>query len=140
MPAYYPERLEAGTLNLPAVASLLEGARHALRNFSNFANTLNIYTDRLINGLREISGVTVYSEPNPAGIVSFKTDGIGSDEAADIFNNEYDVAVRGGFHCAPLMHEYLGTEKEGLIRASLSVHNSAHEIDYFIKATKRIIG
>ena len=140
MPAYYPERLEAGTINLPAVASLLEGSRHAFRNLSNFANTLKIYTDRLINGLRAINGVTVYSEPNPAGIVSFKIDGTASSDTADILNNEYDVAVRGGFHCAPLMHKYLGTEKEGLIRASLSVHNSSNEIDYFIKAIKRSSG
>ena len=62
------------------------------------------------------------------------------ETAADILNDEYDIAVRGGFHCAPLMHKALGTEKEGLVRASLSVHNSSGEIDYFIKAIKRISG
>ena len=138
MPNDFPERLEAGTLNLPAIASLLEGARFAFRYFANFANTLKTYTDRLINGLSELPKITVYSSPNPAGIAAFKIDGIPSDQAADILNSEYDVAVRGGFHCAPLMHEYLGTEKEGLIRASLSVNNSANEIDYFIKAIKKI--
>ena len=140
MPADFPERLEAGTLNLPAVASLLEGARHAFKNISNFAGTLLAYTERLIKGLNEIPKVTVYSAPNPAGIVSFKIDGVESAAAADILNDEYDVAVRGGFHCAPLMHKALGTEKEGLVRASLSVHNSSGEIDYFIKAIKRISG
>lgn len=140
MPEDYPERLEAGTLNLPAVASLLEGARHAFKNLSNFAGTLCAYSERLIAGLERISKVTVYSAPNPAGIVSFKIDGVESAAAADILNDEYDVAVRGGFHCAPLMHKALGTEKEGLIRASLSVHNSSGEIDYFIKAIRRISG
>ena len=140
MPKDYPERLEAGTLNLPAIASLLEGARHAFKNLSNFANTLSAYTARLIKGLKEIPKVNVYSEPNPAGIVSFKIDGTDSETAADILNDEYDIAVRGGFHCAPLMHKALGTEKEGLVRASLSVHNSSGEIDYFIKAIKRISG
>lgn len=140
MPKDYPERLEAGTLNLPAVASLLEGARFAFKNISNFAGTLLAYTERLIKGLNEIPKVTVYSAPNPAGIVSFKIDGVESAAAADILNDEYDVAVRGGFHCAPLMHKALGTEKEGLVRASLSVHNSSGEIDYFIKAIKRISG
>ena len=76
--------------------------------------------------------------PNPAGIVAFKIDGITSIECADILNNEYDVAVRGGYHCAPLMHEYLKTEKEGLVRASLSVQNSATETDYFIKAIAKM--
>ncbi|MBO4252060.1 MAG: aminotransferase class V-fold PLP-dependent enzyme [Clostridia bacterium] len=138
MPNDLPERLEAGTLNLPAIASLLEGARFTFKNFANFANTLEYYTGRLINGLSEIERVSVYSSKNPAGIVAFKIDGISSDEGADILNAEYDIAVRGGYHCAPLMHKNLGTEKEGLIRASLSVYNSANEIDYFIKAIRKI--
>lgn len=140
MPEDYPERLEAGTLNLPAIASLLEGARHSFKNLSNFAGTLFAYSERLIKGLELIPKVTVYSAPNPAGIASFKIDGVESAAAADILNDEYDIAVRGGFHCAPLMHKALGTEKEGLIRASLSVHNSSGEIDYFIKAIRRISG
>lgn len=138
MPANFPEKLEAGTLNLPAIASLLEGARFTFKNFDNFANTLEIYTERLINGLKEIPRVKIYSAPNPAGIVAFKIDGISSIECADILNNEYDVAVRGGYHCAPLMHQYLKTEKEGLLRASLSVQNSATETDYFIKAIAKM--
>lgn len=138
MPRQLPERLEAGTLNLPAVASLLEGARYAFKNFDNFAKALVLYTERLINGLKEIPAVKLYSAPNPAGIVSFKIDGVTSETAADILNDEYDVAVRGGFHCAPKTHESLGTEKEGLVRASLAVQNSASEIDYFVKAVKRI--
>ena len=138
MPENFPEKLEAGTLNLPAVASLLEGARFTFKNFDNFAKTLEFYTERLIAGLKNIPRVEIYSAPNPAGIVSFKIDGITSLECADILNNEYDVAVRGGYHCAPLMHESLGTEKEGLLRASLSVQNSATEIDYFIKAIAKM--
>lgn len=138
MPENLPEKLEAGTLNLPAIASLLEGARFTFKNFTNFAKTLEIYTERLVKGLSEIPKVKLYSKPNPAGIVAFKIDGTDSADCADILNNEYDVAVRGGYHCAPLMHKYLGTEKEGLVRASLSVQNSANEIDYFIKAIKKI--
>lgn len=138
MPETLPERLEAGTINLPAVASLLEGVRYASGNFSHFNSTLTGYTERLINGLSEIPAVTLFSSPNPAGIVSFKIDGVDSDTAADILNTEYDVAVRGGFHCAPLMHKELNTDKEGLIRASLAAGNSAAEIDYFLRAVKKI--
>lgn len=138
MPTFYPERLEAGTLNLPAIASLLEGARHIKRNLVHFALTVENYTERLINGLSVIEKVTLYSDKNPAGIVSFKINGKSSQEVADMLNNDFDVAVRGGFHCAPLAHKSLGTEKEGLVRASLSVYNSASEIEYFVKAIKRI--
>ena len=138
MPCFYPERLEAGTLNLPAIASLLEGARHIKRNFNHFARTLELFTERLILGLSPIDRVKLYSVKNPVGIVSFSINGMESQDVADTLNNEYDVAVRGGFHCAPLTHKALGTEKEGLVRASLSVYNSASEIDYFVKAIKRI--
>ena len=140
MPDYFPEKLEAGTLCLPAIASLLEGARHTFRNFSHFNGILFSHTERLINGLAAIPAVTLYSAPNPSGIVSFGIKGVSSENAADILNSEYDVAVRGGFHCAPLMHKKLGTDKDGLVRASLSVYNSAGETDYFIKAIKKISG
>nr|MBO4518337.1 aminotransferase class V-fold PLP-dependent enzyme [Clostridia bacterium] len=140
MPQDLPEKLEAGTLNLPAIASLLEGARHVFRNFTHFQNTLYRYSEKLIAGLNELPRVSVYSNPNPAGIAAFKVDGKESAEVADVLNDEYDIAVRGGFHCAPLMHKTLKTEKEGLVRASLSVFNSSNEIDYFIRAVKRISG
>ena len=138
MPENLPEKLEAGTLNLPAIASLLEGSRFVFKNFDNFAKTLTLSTARLIDGLSIIPKVKVYSMPNPSGIVAFKIDGSDSAQSADILNDEYDVAVRGGYHCAPLMHKYFGTEKEGLVRASLSVQNSANETDYFIKAIKKM--
>ena len=55
-------------------------------------------------------------------------------------SEEYDIAVRGGFHCAPKMHEYLGTTEEGLVRISLATGNTSREIDRFLSAVKRIAG
>ena len=57
---------------------------------------------------------------------------------ADKLNYEFDIAVRGGLHCAPLMHEFLKTKEEGLVRISFAVQNTTREIDYFIKAIKTI--
>ena len=137
MPKDYPERLEGGTLALPAVASLLEGARVTLSGVKKRAETLVRYTSRLIDGLKGVDGVTVYSAPNPAGIVSFSVKE-NSQKIADTLNYGYDVAVRGGLHCAPLAHAFLGTEKDGLVRASLSEYNSVREIDYFVRAVSEI--
>lgn len=137
-PNDYPERLEAGTLNLPAIAALREGAAYSLKNLENFSEKLFIATEKLVNGLKEIPNVTCYSKPNVSGIVAFSFDNLPSSEAADILDSEYDIAVRGGLHCAPLMHKYLGTEKTGLIRASLAVQNTSGEINYFIKSAKAI--
>ena len=137
-PQDYPEKLEAGTLNLPAIASLLEGFRYVSDNIERTEKLLINKTDRLITGLKDIKGVKVYSSPNAGGIVSFLIEGLTSLEVADILNSEYDIAVRGGFHCAPLIHKFLGTDKTGLVRASISPQNSGQEEDYFISAIRRI--
>ncbi len=137
-PKEYPEKLESGTLNLPAIMALLEGVRFVRKNIDNFAKHLLSATTRLIDGLNEISSVKLYSRPNPSGIVAFSIEEKESTEVADLLNRDYDVAVRGGFHCAPLTHKLLGTENKGLIRVSLAVQNSYREIDYFIKAIKNI--
>jgi selenocysteine lyase/cysteine desulfurase len=70
--------------------------------------------------------------------VSFALNNLPSAEVADILNSEYDVAVRGGLHCAPLIHKHLNTHEEGLVRASLAVQNSSREISYFLRAVAEI--
>ena len=137
-PENYPERLESGTLNLPAIAALEEGVRFVGKNLRNFGETLLSATDALITGLKNVKGVTCFSEPNESGIAAFKIAGKDSAEVADILSNDYDVAVRGGLHCAPLTHGYLNTADGGLVRASLAVQNTAREIDYFLRAVDRI--
>lgn len=137
-PNCYPERLEAGTLNLPAIAALEEGVNFVKSNLENFADHLLSSTRVLIDGLEKIPDVQIYSSPNRSGIVSFKLNDLPSSEAADILNAEYDVAVRGGLHCAPLAHKFLKTDSDGLIRASLAVQNTSGEIGYFLRAVGEI--
>ena len=137
-PNYYPERLESGTLNLPAISSLYEGVKHIMANRENFAVHLLAKTKTLIDGLEKIDGVKLFSTPNESGIVAFKLDNMPSNEVSDILNSEYDVAVRGGLHCAPLMHKFLGSGEDGLVRASLAVQNSSNEISYFLRAINQI--
>ena len=137
-PQDYPEKLESGTLNLPAIAALSEGARYIKRNMGNFGENLLFATERLISELKTFKGVKCYSIPNPCGIVAFSLLNMPSGEVADILSNEYDVAIRSGLHCAPLMHKFLGTDTDGLCRVSLAVQNSGREIDYFARAIKGI--
>lgn len=137
-PQIYPERLESGTLNLPAISALGEGVRYITNNFSNFSEHLLTVSAHLIDGLKKIDKIKCFSKPNPAGIISFLHDSIPSFEFADILNKQYDVAVRGGFHCAPLAHKHLKTEQTGLVRASLSVQNSSREITHFLSAVSKI--
>ncbi len=137
-PEEYPERLESGTLNLPSICALSEGVNYAVKNLSNFSEHLYKTTEKLINSLSEINGVKVFSLPNPAGIVSFSVQNKDSSFVAQILSDKYDIAVRGGFHCAPLIHKYLGTEKTGLVRVSLAVQNTDAEVNYFLRALKEI--
>lgn len=137
-PDCYPERLECGTLNLPAICSLEEGVRYVENNLDYVCDLTNKHTEYLINKLSEINKVTLYSKPNPVGIVSLKIDDISSDEVAEILSSKYDIAVRGGFHCAPLAHKFLKTDDEGLVRISLSPHNSKRELNALIAAIKDI--
>ncbi len=138
MPENYPERLEAGTLNLPAIACLNEGVKYVSSHLFHFAEQTEKLTEKVIANLSETKKVKLYSSPNPSGIISFEIIGLDSSVASDILSREYDIAVRGGFHCAPLTHKFYKTEKGGLVRASLSVHNSAHELSRLVDAVNRI--
>lgn len=55
-----------------------------------------------------------------------------------MLSERFDIAVRGGLHCAPLMHRSLGTERTGAIRVSLSPHNTVREIKVFLNAVRRM--
>lgn len=138
VPTSYPEKLEAGTLNLPAICSLYEGIIYTKKNLSFFYKLLCDLTKYLIENLMRLP-VKIYSEPNPAGIVAFKSEKIDSISISQILSEKYDIATRGGFHCAPLAHEFLGTEEDGLVRVSLCPQNTKFEINKLIFALKEIL-
>ncbi len=136
VPNFYPEKLESGTPNLPAICSLYEGVDYMVNNISSIGKRLTIKTQALINELIKM-GVKVYSNPNPCGIVAFELE-IPSSEVSDILSQKYSIATRGGFHCAPLMHKALNTDKNGLVRVSLATQNTQREMEYFIQAIYEI--
>ena len=138
MPEFYPDSLEAGTLSVPAIASLLEGVRYLTMRQKQIENTLLELTAYLINALSYLENFICYSIPNPCGIVAFRHKKIPSDTLADLLSSKYNIAVRGGLHCAPLMHEALGTLDCGLVRASFSHYNKIREIDELIVALNEL--
>ena len=138
VPSCYPEKLEAGTHDLPAILSLYEGVGFVNENMTAIADNLSAYTRRLCDGLKSIKGVKVYSEPNPCGICSFSVEDLDSIGLARYYSDKYSIAVRGGFHCAPLMHKALHTDENGLVRAGLSTYSTTYEIDAFLSATSEI--
>lgn len=136
MPEFYPDRLESGTLNYPAIASMAEGALYLETRLEKDGEKLYGMTKYLHEKLGEIEGVKLYSKPNVFGLVTISLENIQSEMAAYRLSEEYGICVRGGLHCAPLMHEALGSE--GLIRASLSPFNETDECDEYVTAIKNL--
>ncbi len=138
-PDCYPEKLEAGTLNLPSICSLYEGVCYVENNLDYISTSLMNLTKFLIENLQKLQNITIYSKPNIAGIVAFSMKNINSIELAEILSTKYDIASRGGFHCAPLMHKFLKTEESGLLRVSLSPANTINELVLLLSALKQLI-
>ena len=138
MPPFYPDRLESGTLNFPAIVSLLEGTLYAkLKMESDAAHILRL-SEILCDGLRSNARLRLLSRPNACGIVAFVHREKQSEEVAALLSEKFSVAVRGGLHCAPLLHRALGTGDDGAVRASLSAFNTREEVSVLVRAMRRI--
>ena len=138
MPDFYPDALEAGTLSYPAIVSLLEGTRYMDAHVKQVQSRLLMLTSYFLSGLRALKKYKIYSKANPCGIVAFAHPTLPSEHLASVLSIKYDIAVRGGLHCAPLMHEALGTIDNGLVRASFSHFNSEKEIDKLLQALNEL--
>ena len=138
MPDFYPDGLEAGTISYPAVISLLEGTRYVTAQQKRIRARIYMLTEALCAGLKKLPNYQLFSTPNPCGIVAFSHRKYPSEQIADLLSNEYNIAVRGGLHCAPLMHEALSTLDGGLIRVSFSHFNSETELVELLSALKKI--
>jgi selenocysteine lyase/cysteine desulfurase len=136
MPDYLPDKLEAGTLNLPAICSLKAGLEYIDGNEAYVSSQLFSLTENLITRLARLPFIKLQSIPNKYGIVSFSHVDVPSQELAEILSQKYDIAVRGGFHCAPLMHKFLKTDKLGSVRVSFAPQNTRREINSLISALK----
>lgn len=139
-PQMMPDLLESGTPPLPAIAGLLQGVRFAMRHEGAIAQYEQALLAQLHEGLRKIPGVTVYGSslhtPRTA-VCAFNIGDMESGQAADRLS-QLGFATRGGLHCAPMMHKYLGTLDRGAVRASLGPFNTEDEVDRFLRAVHGI--
>ena len=136
---YYPEHVEAGTRNMTGIASLKAGVFYLMKYQDEKSKYTNELVELLYDGLKNIPQVVLYGDfKERTPILAFNIQGMDSFQAADLLNNKYDIAIRCGTHCAPLMHQHLNTVKSGIVRVSLSFMNTKEEIQFFIKAIKEI--
>ncbi len=115
---------EVGTQNAVGLAGLRAGIDYVLeRGVENIFRRLQTETLWLIHALQEMPRVRVYSARDDAAqgpVVSFNIEGLHPADVGYILQNSYGITVRTGLHCAPLIHEDLGTQPDGTVRASLS--------------------
>ena len=96
---------------------------------------------RFYRGVRDIPNVKIYGDFERAErcpIVALNIGDYDSGQVADELYTEYGICTRAGAHCAPLMHQALGTVGQGAVRFSFSHQNSAEEVDVAIQAVKEL--
>jgi cysteine desulfurase family protein len=139
----YPYRMEYGTGNLPGIAGLNAGIKWILDKGMDklFEHEMKL-TERLRDGLAQIEGVTLYCQDDLADHISvllFNIDGMEAGDTGTILDVDYNIACRTGLHCAPLVHEQLGTAKiHGAVRFGIGPFNTEEDIERAIKAVKEI--
>lgn len=136
MPEALPERLEAGTLNVPGFAGLAEGLRYLKRVGVETIQTREHHQmRRCASGLEKL-GMKVFSGPHQAGTVSFLP-GMDCEEAAQILASQ-GIAVRAGLHCAPFAHESAGTLETGTVRVSFGYDCNDGETAAFLRSASKL--
>ena len=136
MPEELPERLEAGTLNVPGYAALTQGLKYLKRVGTNAIFRQEQQSlQHCIRGLIQ-QGFRVFAGAHQAATVSFLT-GQDCEEAAERLASR-GIAVRAGLHCAPLAHESAGTLETGTVRVSLGFDTTNGQIDAFLRASAKL--
>ena len=142
MPDFLPDRLEAGTHNMPGIAGLLAGVNYIQkRGMADICLRERQLAQLAAEGLRAMPGVRVYAQPDLAsqvGVVSFTAEGKDVEEIGVGLANA-GIAVRAGLHCAPLAHRTAGTIATGTVRLSFSDWNTREEVGRFLAAVKGLL-
>ena len=142
MPDFLPDRLEAGTHNMPGIAGLLAGVRFVKqRGMANILDHERRLTLLAAEGIRMLPGAKVLAMPGlreQAGVLSFvplkkDVEEVGTSLA------EHGIAVRTGLHCAPFAHRSAGTLDTGTVRVSFSHFNTRTEVYQLLAALQDIL-
>ena len=141
-PERMPDRFEGGTHNTPGLAGLGAGVRFLLETGLETIQAHEIIlAERLLDRLASMPGIRVYGPSHGAhrvAVVSFTLDGWPPLNLAHLLASGCDIATRSGLHCAPLIHQRLGTSKTGTVRASIGCFNTADDIDALCNALEQL--
>ena len=141
-PEVYPYRLESGTLNIMGIIGLSAGLRYITQQ-----GLANIYVHEmklaqtLRDGLSSLKRIKTYcadSLEKHIALLTCNADGVDPEDFAAILDGDFNIAVRSGLHCAPLVHEDIGTSPRGAVRFSFGPFNSAEDVSTALSAVSAV--
>jgi selenocysteine lyase/cysteine desulfurase len=148
-PEEFPHRLEGGTPNIFGIAGLREGAKILLERG---VESILGHEKEMIAGfhaaLKDPARYSWYGADRViaerrgegrVGLVGINLPGFAPAEAAAILDEQFDIAVRAGLHCAPYAHKHLGTFPQGTVRLSVGLLTTADEMRAAAAAFDEII-
>lgn len=143
-PWEFPEGYESGTVNAPGIIGLGCSVAFIQKiGMDVIRNHQQELTEILDQGLRAIPKVTVYGPSDckrKVGIVTFNIEGRDCEDVASLLNDEYGIAVRGGYHCAGLAHKTIGSWDTGAVRMSVGLYNNERQMKIAVDAVAQIAG
>lgn len=141
MPKTIPAMLEPASPNIVAVAGMEAALDETIGRISDFEAKEKELTEYLVKGLEKIENITTYLplEDSHIGIVAFNIEGYKAEDVGTILDQDYHIAVRTGYHCAPLIHKYLmDIEKGGVVRASVGRYTTRDDIEKLLEAVEEL--
>ena len=140
MPDFLPDRLEAGTHNVPGIAGLLAGVRFVEEiGVDAIREHERALCRQAGEGLAAIPGLEVFRGPGQTGVLSFRHREIPAETLGETLSRR-GIALRTGLHCAPLAHESAGNLETGTLRASFSLFNREEEVEAFLASVEEACG
>lgn len=139
-----PDGFEVGTIPLPQILAMAEGVRWVLETgLSTIHRHETALLERLLTGLQSLPEVRIYGHTEPTlktPVVSFNVAERTPEAVGQLLFEQAGIALRTGFHCAPMAHEAIGTlERGGTIRASIGYYTTPEDVDALLTALKEIL-
>ncbi len=140
-PDYLPDRFEVGTLNTPGILGLGAGIDFVSKHKNEIIPHKKFLCKMLFEEFKNIKNAQIYHNGDfeaSVPLISFNISGKHSEETAFLLSSDYNISVRGGFHCAPFAHKVIGTGKTGAVRMSPGYKTTKKEIKKAVDAVYKI--
>ncbi len=135
-------KYEVGSLNVPAIGALKCGIYSIKSDFNEIRQHEDKMFRYLLEEIEKMDGIIIFQKPeteeefeNHIAVISTAFEKYASDDAGTILDGEYNISVRTGYHCAPLVHDVIGSKKYGgTIRISIGRYTTKEDIDRLVSA------